>query len=59
MKWKNVVFMCHVVKRFFTYGKVNDIEGFEKMEYTSISLLEKAEILIYNEDEKIMEIFIC
>lgn len=44
-------------KRFFTFGKVNDIEGFEKMEYTSISLLEKAEILIYNEDEKIMENF--
>lgn len=41
----------------FTSGRVNDVEGFEKKEDTLISLLEKAENLIYNEDEKLREIF--
>ena len=52
-------FLCVMLFENFTSGRVNDVEGFEKKEDTSMSLLEKAEILIYNEDEKLREIFIC
>ena len=52
-------FLCVILFENFTSGRVNDVEGFEKKEDTSISLLEKAENLIYNEDEKLREIFIC
>lgn len=52
-------FLCVMLFENFTSGRVNDVEGFEKKEDTSISLLEKAENLIYNEDEKLREIFIC